>query len=83
MVGVPKLDSDISIPAMSVLDEKKMLGCVYGSAQVRRDFPRLISLIEQGKLDVGAMVTRTMHLHEVNEAIRAMQDGEVIRSVLV
>ncbi len=83
MVGVPKLDSDISIPAMSVLDEKKVLGCVYGSAQVRRDFPRLISLIEQGKLDVGAMVTRTLHLHEVNEAIRAMQDGEVIRSVLV
>ena len=66
-----------------MLEEKTVLGCVYGSAQVRRDFPRLISLIEQGKLDVGAMVTRTMHLHEVNEAIRAMQDGEVIRSVLV
>ena len=43
----------------------------------------LISLIEQGKLDVGSMVTRTMHLHEVNDAIKAMQDGEVIRSVLV
>jgi S-(hydroxymethyl)glutathione dehydrogenase/alcohol dehydrogenase len=60
-----------------------VLGCVYGSAQVRRDFPRLIGLIEHGKLDVGTMVSRTMHLHEVNDAIRAMQDGEVIRSVLV
>jgi Zn-dependent alcohol dehydrogenase len=29
------------------------------------------------------MVTRTMHLHEVNDAITAMQNGEVIRSVLV
>jgi S-(hydroxymethyl)glutathione dehydrogenase/alcohol dehydrogenase len=56
---------------------------VYGSAQVRRDFPRLIGLIEQGKLDVGSMVSRTMHLDEVNDAIRAMQEGEVIRSVLV
>jgi S-(hydroxymethyl)glutathione dehydrogenase/alcohol dehydrogenase len=83
MVGVPRLDSEIGIPAMSVLEEKTILGCVYGSAQVRRDFPRLISLIEQDKLDVGAMVTRTMHLDEVNEAIRAMQAGEVIRSVLV
>ena len=62
MVGVPRLDSEIGIPAMSVLEEKTILGCVYGSAQVRREFPRLISLIEQGKLDVGAMVTRTMHL---------------------
>jgi S-(hydroxymethyl)glutathione dehydrogenase/alcohol dehydrogenase len=50
---------------------------------VRRDFPRLISLIEHGKLDVGNMVTKTMHLHEVNDAITAMQNGEVIRSVLV
>jgi S-(hydroxymethyl)glutathione dehydrogenase/alcohol dehydrogenase len=83
MVGVPKLSSDIPIPAMSILEEKRILGCVYGSARVRRDFPRLISLVEQGKLDVGSMVSRTMHLHEVNEAMRAMQDGEVIRSVLV
>ncbi len=83
MVGVPKLGTDVSIPAMTVLEEKKIFGCVYGGASVRRDFPRLISLIEHGKLDVGAMVTRTMHLHEVNDAIKAMQDGEVIRSVLV
>jgi S-(hydroxymethyl)glutathione dehydrogenase/alcohol dehydrogenase len=83
MVGVPRLDSEVGIPAMSVLEEKTIRGCVYGSAQVRRDFPRFISLIEQGKLDVGSMVSRTMHLHEVNDAIRAMQEGEVIRSVLV
>jgi S-(hydroxymethyl)glutathione dehydrogenase/alcohol dehydrogenase len=83
MVGVPKLGTDVSIPAMTVLEEKKVLGCVYGGASVRRDFPRLISLIEHGKLDVGNMVTRTMHLHEVNDAISAMQNGEVIRSVLV
>jgi S-(hydroxymethyl)glutathione dehydrogenase/alcohol dehydrogenase len=83
MVGVPNLSSDIPIPAMSILEEKTILGCVYGSARVRRDFPRLISLVEQGKLDVGSMVSRTMHLHDVNEAMRAMQDGEVIRSVLV
>jgi S-(hydroxymethyl)glutathione dehydrogenase / alcohol dehydrogenase len=83
MVGVPKLGTDVPIPAMSVLQEKKILGCVYGSARVRRDFPRPMSLIEQGKLDVGAMVTRTMHLDEVNDAIAAMQAGEVIRSVLV
>jgi len=83
MVGVPNLASEIPIPAMLVLEEKKILGCVYGSAQVRRDFPRLISLIEQGKLDVGSMVTRTLPLDDVNEAIRAMHDGEVIRSVLV
>jgi S-(hydroxymethyl)glutathione dehydrogenase/alcohol dehydrogenase len=83
MVGLPKLSSDYAIPAMTVLQEKRVLGCVYGSAQVRRDFPRLIGLVEQGKLDVGSMVSRTMHLDDVNDAIQAMRDGEVIRSVLV
>jgi S-(hydroxymethyl)glutathione dehydrogenase/alcohol dehydrogenase len=83
MVGVPKLKSDIPVPAMSILEEKRVLGCVYGSAKVRRDFPRLIHLVEQGRLDIGAMVSRTMHLDDVNEALRAMEAGEVIRSVLV
>ena len=32
MVGVPKLGTDVPIPAMSVLEEKTILGCVYGSA---------------------------------------------------
>ena len=56
---------------------------MYGSAQVKREFPRLISLVEQGKLDLDAMVSRTMPLDDINEAFRAMQAGEVIRSVLV
>jgi S-(hydroxymethyl)glutathione dehydrogenase/alcohol dehydrogenase len=60
-----------------------LLGCVYGSAQVRRDFPKLVSLVEQGKLDLGSMVSRTMHLDDINDAFKAMQAGEVIRSVLV
>jgi S-(hydroxymethyl)glutathione dehydrogenase/alcohol dehydrogenase len=83
MVGVPRLDADLKIPPMSVLQEKRILGCVYGSARVRRDFPRFIALVEQGLLDVGDMVSRTMPLDDVNEAVRAMQSGEVIRSVLV
>jgi S-(hydroxymethyl)glutathione dehydrogenase/alcohol dehydrogenase len=66
-----------------VLAEKRLLGCVYGSAQVRRDFPRLVSLVEHGKLDLAHMITRTMPLDDINEAFRAMQAGEVIRSVLV
>jgi len=49
---------------------------------VRRDFPLLIGLIETGRLDVGDMVTRKLDLDEINEGFRAMQDGEVIRSVI-
>lgn len=83
-VGVSRFDETISVPSFPlVLAEKRLLGCVYGSAQVRRDFPRLVSLVECGKLDLGTMVSRTMPLDDINEAFRAMQAGEVIRSVLV
>lgn len=82
-VGVPRSDESVSIPTFPlVLQEKRLLGCVYGSAQVRRDFPRLIGLIETGRLDVGDMVSRTISLDEINEGFRAMEAGEVIRSVI-
>ena len=82
-VGVPRSDSMVTIPSFPlILQEKRLLGTVYGSAQVRRDFPRLIGMVETGKLDLGDMVSRTLSLDEVNEGLRAMQDGEVIRSVI-
>ncbi|HVV35903.1 MAG TPA: Zn-dependent alcohol dehydrogenase [Acidimicrobiales bacterium] len=83
IVGMPRIDQQVTFPAFPLFsDEKKMLGCFYGSAQVRRDFPRFVSLIETGRLDVGSMVSRHIHLDEVNEAFRAMEAGEVIRSVI-
>jgi S-(hydroxymethyl)glutathione dehydrogenase/alcohol dehydrogenase len=83
IVGMPRLEHTVTFPAIQLFaEEKKMLGCFYGTAQVRRDFPRLVSLAETGRLDIGAMVSRRIGLEDVNEAFRAMQAGEVIRSVI-
>ena len=43
----------------------------------------LVNLVEQNKLDLGSMVSRRIKLDEINDAFRAMQAGEVIRSVIV
>jgi S-(hydroxymethyl)glutathione dehydrogenase/alcohol dehydrogenase len=84
VVGMPRMDSMVTLPGFQLFyDEKKLLGCVYGSAQVRRDFQRLIGLIETGRLDVGSMVSARIGLDDVNDAFRAMEAGEVIRSVIV
>jgi S-(hydroxymethyl)glutathione dehydrogenase / alcohol dehydrogenase len=83
-VGVSRFDADVSIPSFPlVLGEKRLIGTVYGSAQVRRDFPRLIELVETGRLDIGDMVSRTISLDEINKGFDAMKNGEVIRSVIV
>ena len=49
---------------------------------MRRDFQRFADLIETGRLDTSSMVSRTIGLDDVNEAFRAMEAGEVIRSVI-
>ena len=74
----------VTFPAFQLFfEEKKILGCKYGSAQVRRDFQRFVDLIETGRLDISTMVSRTIKLEDVNDAFRAMVAGEVIRSVIV
>ncbi|HEY7136931.1 MAG TPA: Zn-dependent alcohol dehydrogenase [Acidimicrobiia bacterium] len=84
VVGMPRVDSMVTLPGFQLFfEEKQLLGCVYGSAQVRRDFPRFVSLVETGRLDLNAMVSRRIKIDEINDAFRAMQAGEVIRSVIV
>ena len=83
VVGMPSWDAEVTFSAFGLFyDEKRLLGCVYGSAQVHRDFPRFVSLAETGRLDLGHMVSRRIALGEVNDAFRAMEAGEVIRSVI-
>ena len=83
VVGMSRVDAQVTLPAFGLFyDEKRILGSKYGSARVRRDFQRFVGLIEAGRLDVGAMVSRRIRLQDVNEAFRAMEAGEVIRSVI-
>jgi len=83
-VGVHQMGSTVAIPSWTlVAEERRLLGCWYGSSQVRRELPRMIQFATDGRLDLKSMVSRTMHLDDVNEAFRAMQSGEVIRSVIV
>jgi S-(hydroxymethyl)glutathione dehydrogenase/alcohol dehydrogenase len=83
MVGMPRSDAQVSFPAFLLFaSERRTLGSLYGSAQVRRDFPRMVSLVETGRLDIASMVSRHIHLEDVNDAFAAMENGETIRSVI-
>jgi S-(hydroxymethyl)glutathione dehydrogenase/alcohol dehydrogenase len=83
VVGMARFDAQFTLPAFGIFYEQKVVkGCKYGSAQVRRDFPRFVDLIETGRLNTSAMVSKTIKLEGVNDAFRAMEAGEVIRSVI-
>jgi S-(hydroxymethyl)glutathione dehydrogenase/alcohol dehydrogenase len=84
LVGMPSTDATLSLPAFRVFsDEKRILGCWYGSAHVDRDFQRCIDLVEADRLDIGGLVTTRIGLGDLNEAFAAMTEGRVIRSVVV
>ncbi len=83
MVGMTRAEAQLTISTFDLFyNEKTLKGCKYGSAQVRRDFGKFISLVENGRLDIGSMVSRHIKLEEVNEAFTAMQNREVVRSVI-
>jgi S-(hydroxymethyl)glutathione dehydrogenase/alcohol dehydrogenase len=83
MVGMTRAEAQITLPTFDLFfNEKTLKGCKYGSGQVRRDFQRFVDLIETGRLDTADMVSRTIKLDQVNDAFKAMEQGEVIRSVI-
>lgn len=84
VVGVPGFDQMAMIPAaMLALEEKSVIGSLYGSANMRRDMPKLLELYMQKRLKIDELISRRITLDQVNDAFEAMEKGEVARSVIV
>jgi S-(hydroxymethyl)glutathione dehydrogenase/alcohol dehydrogenase len=83
VVGVGRAEDMVSFSAFELFyGEKTIRGTYYGTANIRRDFPRLLGLWRAGQLDLEGMITRRMQIEEINDAFTAMQAGEVIRQVI-
>jgi len=83
-VGIPNMAAEVSVPAaMIALEAKTVVGTIYGNANVKEDFVKLVKFAKKGDINLEKMVSRRIKLGEINEAFRAMLEGEVIRSVIV
>lgn len=83
MVGVPRLDEQVSIPALFfALGEKKLKGCFLGSSNFAREVPRLLTLWRAGRLDLEGMITARRPLEEINTAFTDMKAGTGLRTVI-
>jgi S-(hydroxymethyl)mycothiol dehydrogenase len=82
-VGVPTPDMRIDLPMIEFFGRGGQLKpSWYGDCLPSRDFPLLIDLYLQGRLDLDAFVSETIALDEVEAAFERMQRGEVLRSVV-
>ncbi|MER6183777.1 S-(hydroxymethyl)mycothiol dehydrogenase [Streptomyces sp. NPDC001652] len=84
LVGVPTPEMKLELPLLDVFGRGGSLkSSWYGDCLPSRDFPMLIDLHLQGRLDLGAFVTETIQLDEVEKAFERMHGGDVLRSVVV
>ncbi|GAA2442339.1 S-(hydroxymethyl)mycothiol dehydrogenase [Streptomyces glaucus] len=84
LVGVPTPEMKLELPLLDVFGRGGALkSSWYGDCLPSRDFPMLIDLHLQGRLDLAAFVTETIRLDEVEKAFERMHAGDVLRSVVV
>ena len=83
-VGVPTPDMRIDLPMIEFFGRGGALKpSWYGDCLPSLDFPMLIDLYLDGRLDLDRFVSETIAIDEVEQAFGRMQRGEVLRSVVV
>ncbi|MGB6059892.1 MAG: S-(hydroxymethyl)mycothiol dehydrogenase [Microthrixaceae bacterium] len=84
-VGVPT--PDMAMPDIPMIEFFGRGGALkpswYGDCLPSRDFPMLVELYLQGRLDLDRFVSEKIPLDGVEAAFAKMQQGEVLRSVVV
>ena len=83
-VGVPMPDMRLELPMIDFFGRGGQLKpSWYGDCLPSRDFPMMVDLYLQGRLDLDRFVSETIGLGDVEEAFHRMERGEVLRSVVV
>ena len=85
LVGVPT--PDMKIPEIPLIDVFGRGGSLksswYGDCLPSRDFPMLVDLYQQGRLDLDAFVSEEIGIGDVEAAFEKMHHGDVLRSVVL
>ncbi|HET7350429.1 MAG TPA: S-(hydroxymethyl)mycothiol dehydrogenase [Marmoricola sp.] len=84
LVGVPT--PEMRIPDIPLIDVFGRGGALksswYGDCLPSRDFPMLVDLYLQGRLDLDAFVSEEIGIDDVEAAFGRMESGDVLRSVV-
>jgi S-(hydroxymethyl)glutathione dehydrogenase/alcohol dehydrogenase len=83
ITGLSRLDAQGSIRLYPfVMQEKRLIGSVYGSGNPLHDIERLVRLHQDGRLKLEELTTRRYALGQINEALHALATGEGGRGVI-
>jgi S-(hydroxymethyl)glutathione dehydrogenase/alcohol dehydrogenase len=84
VVGAGRSDQHVQFSPFELLFEgKRIVPSLYGSANARRDYGRLLDLWRAGRLDLEGMISHRLRLDDVDTALAALGNGDVIRQVII
>ena len=82
-VSLPDAAQQFHFPLSRLVAEARTLrGSYIGSCIPSRDIPTLIGLHRQGRLPVERLISGTLPLENINEAMDALSDGLAVRQVI-
>jgi S-(hydroxymethyl)glutathione dehydrogenase/alcohol dehydrogenase len=84
IVGAGSFDDLATQTALSfTYAARKVIGSCYGSANVDRDFPRLLEFHRRGLLDIESLISERIGLGDIDDAFARMRAGIGSRSVVL
>ena len=83
VIGMIPVGTMVEVHGPEFLREKKLQGSSMGSNRFRVDMPRFVDFYLAGKLHLDEMISHRIKLEDVNDALAALETGEVARQVIV
>lgn len=83
VIGLIPVGTMIEIHGADLIMERTLTGSNMGSNQFRTDMPRIVDMYLDGRLNLDAMVAKTIKLEQINEGFEEMKTGTETRSVII
>jgi Zn-dependent alcohol dehydrogenase len=83
LTGLSRIDAAASVQTFPfVMQEKRLIGSVYGSGRPTEDIVRLAQWFQEGRLKLGELVNRTYTLNQIDNALEALATSAGARGVI-
>ncbi|MFD5330079.1 zinc-binding dehydrogenase, partial [Streptomyces sp. NPDC127092] len=81
--GLPSPEQTAEISPLTITGEARtIIGSYLGTSVPARDIPRYEQMWREGRLPVEKLVSATMRLDDINEAMDQLADGRAVRQII-
>lgn len=84
VVGAGGMDDEVTFSAFELFYfEKTLKGCMYGSADVRCDFERVLDMWQGRQLDLEGLISHRIGIADINDGLQRMRRAEGARQLVI